>query len=240
MFREILRKAGVTFSSTLLAAAAGGVLGVFGAAADASIILNNPTVVGNGNPLPSVIVTSNSIVIAAKNFTGLGPIDIVFTTANDGATDTYTVAEAITNSVIPAITWTDYEEQLGSGAADNFDVGDTSVIFAGPISNTSSNTSFTDAQLQDHTIELSQGSVASEGTLSVGFELTAPDLPDGTTFTLRQFPTIPEPVSLPSLAAGLFLMLRRPHGQNNVESHSSADRIAVNASPACPAFWSEY
>ena len=187
-----------------LVAAAGG---VFGTAADAALITSG-TVFGNGNGTATVSIIGNSIVITGKNFTGLGPIDISFTTANSGSTNTYTLGEGITNSVNPPITWTDYHEQLGSGIGNTFSLTNTPVNFAPP----DSNSNFTVMLLLPYTIDMSQGSVTSGNTVSVGLDLTVPDQPltTGGTFTLRQFPTVPEPASLGLLVGlGSLLLARR-------------------------------
>ncbi len=205
------RGAAVFGAAALLAGAAGGVMSV---AADASII-TGATVVNNGNGSASVDIlpAGFDIVITGKNFTAVGPIDIVFTVGGSGS-ETYTVAEGITNNT--PTTWTDYEEELGSDSGDNFVISSSPPNFAAP----DLNTGFADTQLQDDTIDMSQGSVARNGTLAVGFELTVPDLTSGSTFTLRQFPTIPgvlppavpEPVSRGLLGLGLLgLLARRRH-----------------------------
>jgi hypothetical protein len=188
--------------------AAGCVLGAFGAGTDAAIITGY-TVVGNGNGTATVSIINNSIVITGKNFTSLGPIDITFNTANSGGVpNTYTVAEGITNNVSPAVTWTDYHEQLGSGTGNNFVDLNTLVTFAPP----TVNSNFGLMTLAPQAIDMSQGTVTPGNTLSVGFDLTVPDEPagGGASFTLRQYPTVPEPATVSLLAVGsLGLFARR-------------------------------
>ena len=185
---------------------AGSVLGIFGAAANAAIITGY-TVVGNGNGTATVSIINNDIVITGKNFTSLGPIDITFNTANSGGPNTYVVGEGITNNVTPAVTWTDYHEQLGSGTGNNFVPAAANVSFALP----DNNSNFSVMTLAPQTIDMSGGTVTPGNTLSVGFDVTVPDQvgTNGITFTLRQFPSVPEPASLSLLGLGALSLLGR-------------------------------
>jgi hypothetical protein len=196
----------VRVSSKILLFSAAGFFGFYGATTSAAIITGY-TVVGNGNGTATVSIINNDIVITGKNFTSLGPIDITFNLANSGSTNTYVVGEGISNNVAPAVTWTDYHEQLGSGTGNNFIPATTNVSFALP----DNNSNFSVMALAPQTIDMSQGTVTPGNTLSVGFDLTVPDQvgTNGTTFTLRQFPSVPEPASLSLLGFGALSLLGR-------------------------------
>ena len=116
-------------TATMTATAA--IAGLSATAASAAVINPSPTVVGNGNGTVSTIVITGApgndnvttvsnpnVQINGKNFTALGPIDIVFTTINSSGTSEYFVAEGVTNSTGQA--WVGYKIELGFGSGGRF------------------------------------------------------------------------------------------------------------------------
>jgi hypothetical protein len=196
------------------------VLGVAGIGS-AAIIAPSPAPVVSGAGVASVIVSTSSpnndnavipggtISVIGKNFTSIGPIDIVFPLTSSGGTTEYFVSEGITNST--GQTWVGFKIELGFGSGTGF-VASTSIDaldFDKPNSDpTPASTAFSTLVHGDDLISWSNGSIPSGGVMSKSFSIDIPDSLGVGTVTLRQTPIIPEPASM--LAGGLVLtMLRR-------------------------------
>jgi hypothetical protein len=216
-------------TATMTATAA--IAGLSGTTASAAVINPSPTVVGNGNGTVSTIVITGApgndnvttvgnpnVQINGKNFTALGPIDIVFTTTNSTLVSEYLVAEGVTNST--GQTWAGYKIELGFGSGGSFvasPAGD-GLDFDAPTFDPlpTAGTSFTTLATGQDTLLFTSGTgVANGNPLSLQFSIDVPDGLAGNTFTLRQTPLnasmVPEPtgVALLGLGAGALLLCRR-------------------------------
>lgn len=199
----------------LMAAVVAG-LALSAGSASAAVILPGPTIVGNGNGTANAIVITtvpnNDNVVAGnpnlltngKNFSSVGPIDIVYSASNSTATTEYAVSEGIANNT--GVHWTSYIVQLGFGSGPGFvpsTAGDgldfdfptfDPAPAVGP--GTFAGVVFTEDQLQF----IGPPGVAPGGALAANFSVDVPDGLPGGTFTLRQFP-VPEPATMGLFAA---------------------------------------
>jgi len=183
---------------------------------------------GGGVVLPEVAPNndnsafSTNSVFLVMTFTGLGPIDYVFNVTNSSGTTEYQYADVTINNT-SGVTWTGFHFQLGRGGfgtPDAFVLGATVTDFDTGIAGTGTapttekdptptstagpppSTGFTVLDHQDTTIDWSGGMVFSGGVAHFGLSLDVPDSTDSS-FTLRQFATVPEPASLLLLTFGL-------------------------------------
>jgi len=205
-------------AAVALAALLCGGVAMMSSSARAAIITSGPyTATGTaGNATATVISAfpTFDITSAAKSFTSIGPLDYSFPATNNGATVTYLVSEGITNNTNQ--TWTDYHEQLGTGTDGQFVVGDA-VKFVTPADSTYTNPSFPTRTVTGNDLTYTGGSVAPGQAISITFSITVPDVAGAAgpvNFTLRQFPTVPEPATFGLLAVGAIGLLgrRRRHG----------------------------
>jgi hypothetical protein len=181
--------------------------------ATAGIITSGPyTAVGSsGNATATVISLPPTfdITSAAKSFTMIGPLDFQFPVTPSGGTVTYFVTEGVTNNTTQ--TWTDYHEQLGTGLDGSFVPGGTPVTFVTPPDATYTNPAFPTASVTPSSIDYSGGAVAPGQAISLTFSIDVPDIVGAGpyTFSMRQFPTVPEPATLSLLAVGSIGVLAR-------------------------------
>ncbi len=180
--------------------------------ARAGIITSGPYVATGsaGNATATVIsdFPAFDITSAAKSFTSIGPLDFQFPVTPNGATVTYFVSEGVTNNTNQ--TWTDYHEQLGTGTDGNFVLG-SPVQFLLPTDSTYTNPSFPSSSVTTSDIDYTGGAVAPGQAISLTFSITVPDISAAgpADFTLRQFPSVPEPGTLGLLALGSISLLTR-------------------------------
>jgi hypothetical protein len=164
-----------------------------------------------GNASATVIDASPSFNITSlgKSFTSIGPLDFQFPVNPSGGTITYFVTEGITNNT--NVTWSDYHEQLGTGVGASFGLG-SPVAFLLPPDVTFTNPAFPSRSVTASDIDYEGGAVAPGQAITLTFSITVPDVGAAPyAFTLREFPTVPEPVSLSMLALGsIGLLTRRP------------------------------
>jgi hypothetical protein len=218
-------------SLTLITASFTAAVAGLTAAAPAAIINPSPTVVGNGNGSVSTItitgapgndnVTTSSnpnVQINGKNFTSIGPIDIVFTTTDSLLTSEYLVAEGVTNST--GVAWSGFVIELGFGSGGSFvpSLAGDGLDFDFPTYDPlpSAGASFSSVLLAEDALTFSSGLVPSGNAIAFNFSIDVPDGMAGDTFTLRQTPIpVPEPAAIGLLglgAAALLLCRRRSRG----------------------------
>jgi hypothetical protein len=196
----------------LIAGVLWGSLAMLATSARAGIITAGPyTAVGTaGNATATVIdFPGFDITSAAKSFTTVGPLDFQFPVSPSGGTVTYFVTEGVTNNT--NLTWTDYHEQLGTGTDGNFVLGNTPVQFLLPTDSTYTNPAYPSRSVAPSEIDYTGGAVAPGQAISLTFSMTVPDVIGAGpyAFTLRQFPTVPEPGTFGLLALGSFRLLAR-------------------------------
>ena len=163
---------------------------------------NNDNVVG---------LSPNDAWITQKNYVGIGPVDLVFTVANSGATTEYAFREGVFNNT--GIPWTGYHLELGFGhdltytkspSGDDLDFDDPS--YDSPLNfNPAPFTFFPTATATEDDI-FAGGGVMLPLTFAGDFRFTV-DVPDGiTSFTIRQSPIgVPEPGCAAMLMIGLLV-----------------------------------
>lgn len=183
-----------------------GIVSVAGQSATTPVI-NNDNFIGAGNP--------NKLFVLQKDYSAVGPVDIVIGVVNTGGTTEYEVREGVQNST--GVTWSGYRVLLGFGVGGGFvqstpgdglnfdDDNDSPMNFApGDMDFT------TVIKPNEDVIEASDGDLLTgqfSGT-DIVFHL---EIPDGITeFTLRQEPiAVPEPGSAIAMLFGAGLLLRR-------------------------------
>lgn len=159
-------------------------------------------------------VNTNVLSILQKDYTAVGPVDIILTVINSGGTTEYTVVEGVQNNT--GVDWTGYRIELGFGSGAGFipsTPGD-GLDFDTPAP--SSAVDFNPGPGWPTVTALSEDElVASGATISdltyVGNIIFHVDVPDGiSTFTIRQQPiAVPEPTSGVLLALAGFAAIRR-------------------------------
>jgi hypothetical protein len=129
----------------------------------------------------------------------VGPIDIVFSTADTASISEYLIAEGVTNST--GTPWTDYVIELGFGSGAGFvpspagDGLDFDFPTFDPIPTAGAGTFGTIFLGQDQFTFTGGAGVPSGNALALTFGIDVPDGLPGNTFTLRQTP-VPEPAAL--------------------------------------------
>lgn len=149
----------------------------------------------------------NEFLVIQKDYTAIGPVDLVFDLIDDGGTTEYKIVEGVSNST--GIDWTGYHIELGFG------------VGAGFVKSTAGDGLDFDSPDYDSTVDFNPGGfffptyaqteddlIASGGihpnTAYAGNYIFHIDVPDGISqFTLRQSP-VANPVPLP---AGVWLFL---------------------------------
>jgi hypothetical protein len=192
-----------------------GSLAMLTPSARAGLIIAGPYVAtgtaGNATATVISLPPTFDITSAAKSFTSIGPLDFQFPVTPSGGSVTYLVTEGVTNNT--SLTWTDYHEQLGTGTDGSFVLG-SPVDFVLPVDATYTNPAFPSRSVTTSEIGYTGGAVAPGQAISMTFSINVPDISVAggpANFTLRQFPTVPEPGSLSLLALGSIRFLARRH-----------------------------
>ena len=204
---------------TLTAALAAG--GLLAGVASAGVIVDaDPFLEGdngitepNGNGSATSVATTNNagndnttnisnVEVNRKQFTALGPIDIVFDVQNSGGTTEYFVREpVILNRTGQA--FDTFTVELGFGFGDLFtrSPDDDGLDFDSPDFDPepTSNGAFNTPTRGQDVLRFTGGMIPDQGSFSLQFGI---DVPDGiTSFTLRQGPSI-TPIPSPTAALG--------------------------------------
>ena len=179
-----------------------GVASVAGTIFDPPVDPNNDDVVGT---------SPNSIFVTQKDYTGIGPVDLVFDVLDTGGVTEYRVIEGVQNNT--GVDWSGYHIELGfgngtgftkstSGDELDFDAPDfNSDFFFDPFPGIFPTVTVTEDDI------LAGGGVMPDFTFAGNFIFHI-DVPDGiTSFTIRQSPialtAVPEPSTLLLLGTGL-------------------------------------
>ena len=156
----------------------------------------------------------NDIFVLQKDYTGIGVVDLVFTTSDSGGTTEYKVTEGVFNNT--GVDWTGYHIELGFGTGVGFVPSTTGdgLDFDSPDFN--STIDFNPAPGFFPTVlALEDDLIASGGVMAnftyAGNFIFHVDVPDGISqFTIRQSPIpVPEPSATVMLLLGAALTVRR-------------------------------
>jgi hypothetical protein len=164
------------------------------------------SVTGPFTPVPNNNPTASSSNFAAiqKTFTSsTTPIDIVFNVNNSQGITEYLLAEGVFNGT--GVAWNDYHVQLGFGTGAGFTLANPA--FGLQFDNTPppSSVNFTSTAFAAQKLDFSNGLVPANSGASLTYTI---DVPDSATagsyqFTLRQFPSVPEPGTFVLAALGI-------------------------------------
>lgn len=164
----------------------------------------------------------NELSILQKHYTGIGPVDLVFSLVDDGGTTEYVVIEGVDNST--GLDWSSYHIELGFGSGVGFtkSVADDGLDFDAPDFDSTVDFNPSPGFFPVVNFPTEDDLIASGGTHEAGdyalnyiFHI---DVPDGiSSFTIRQSPvaassTVPIPAAawlFGSALLGLFGLRKR-------------------------------
>ena len=156
---------------------------------------------------------SRNVLTVNKVFTTLAPIDMAFHVVDSGGYTSYLLDETVTNNT--GVNWTDYHFELGFGVGNAFiqAAAPSQLIFDS--TNPATADSFSNGVQTNYAVNWTgPPGIANGGTGTFTVQIIVPDTAlanspysmAGDTaydFTLRQYPTVPEPSSVVLLGAGL-------------------------------------
>ena len=175
-----------------------GVASVAGATITPPVVINNDNAVGT---------SSNTLWVTQKDYTAIGPVDLVFDVIDSGGTTEYLVVEGVQNST--GLDWSGYHLELGFGIGAGFvkSAADDGLDFDSPdydsLVDFNPGPGFpTSTVLED---DLLAGGAVMPNFSFAGYFQFHIDVPDGITeFTLRQSPVpVPEPTAITLAMLGL-------------------------------------
>lgn len=176
-----------------------GVASVAGTGAPPAVAPNNDDVVGS---------SPNVIVVTQKDYTAIGPVDLVFDVSDSGGVTEYFFMEGVQNNT--GLDWSSYHIELGFGNGAGF-VKSTSgdgLDFDAPDFN--SDFFFSPFAAFFPTVSVTEDDILASGGIHPDFAFAGNylfhvDVPDGiTSFTVRQSPiAVPEPSTLALAVVGL-------------------------------------
>lgn len=191
------------------ASTSGGVISISGGGTGS---VNGPFTFHSNNDGATI---AENFAAVSKIFTSLNPIDIVLKVdPSDGITE-YLFAEGIAN--LTGVTWTDYHIELGFGTGANFQLADPSLFLAfdnSPAADSFEFSTVTPDPNVGQVLKYEGGVVLPNSNLSLNFTIDVPDLISRQIpqFTIRQYPSVPEPSSIVMIglgAVGMLLVARR-------------------------------
>lgn len=162
---------------------------------------NDATPNGAGGPSPNGLDVS-------KTFTKFEPLDMVFTVSNSGGVTSYWFDEDVTN--LTGVDWKDYHFELGFGTGLNFVLG-TGGLVVFDATNPAAASSFANGVQTAYTVSwngppgIPNGGIGAFEVQILVSDVAPPDT--SYKFTLRQYPTVPEPSSVILLGAGCAVLL---------------------------------
>jgi hypothetical protein len=152
----------------------------------------------------------NELWVTQKDYTGVGPVDIIFDVIDTGGVTEYSITEGVSNST--GLDFDQYQVQLGFGSGASFVLSSPGdgLDFDAPDFNSpaSFSTFFSTVSVSEDTILATDG-LMPNGAFSIPYFEFSIDVPDGiSSFTLRQFPTaVPEPGTVMLLLLGGMMCL---------------------------------
>jgi len=150
----------------------------------------------------------NGIFVTQKDYTAIGPVDLVFDVSDTGGTTEYLVTEGVQNNT--GLDWGYYHIELGFGQGVDFEKSTSGdgLDFDAPDFN--SDFFFNPSPGFFPTVDVTEDDIVASGGVMpdfsfAGYFLFHIDVPDGiTSFTIRQSPIeVPEPSTLALTAMGL-------------------------------------
>jgi hypothetical protein len=158
------------------------------------------TQVPNNNPA----TTSSNFAAIQKTFTSpTAPIDIVFNVNNSQGVTEYLLAEGVFNG--SGVAWNDYHIQLGFGTGAGFTLANPAFGLQFDNTPAPSSADFPSTALAGQKLDFSNGLVPANSGASLQYTIDVPDSAAAGSyqFTVRQFPSVPEPSAFVLAASGI-------------------------------------
>lgn len=171
-----------------------GIASVAGEPVAPAVALNNDATATSGQ-------SPNAIIIYQKDYTGIGPVDLVFDVADSGGVTEYAVLEGVQNGT--GLDWSSYHIELGFGVGAGFvksPPGD-GLDFDGPLFDSTVDFAPFGGTFPFPATTVLEDDIFASGGIQPDFAYAGDfvfhvDVPDGiTSFTIRQSPVpVPEPM----------------------------------------------